>query len=207
MARMRSTPALLRFLLSTLLAAVLGFGSASPAHANAVLLRIDKPLPIELKDRVAELLKKIRPADWEQAVTGSRVAWHASWSDVVLLRVEAGCSQRQCMTLIARQTKEAINLELTILADDMVWMHDVFFDLWGPSSAPPWIFKTEGDAGLVAISRQEGWVVSACSNCTNWGNREPDQISPPEPRPAAPTILPPKSFREFSQDLETLRTR
>ncbi|MCV9939837.1 hypothetical protein OIU35_26080 [Boseaceae bacterium BT-24-1] len=194
-------------MLSTILAAVLGLGSASPAHAKAVLLRIDKPLPVELKDRVTELLKKIRPADWEQAVAESKVAWHASWRDVVLLRVEVGCGQRQCMTLIGRLTDQAINLELTILADDMVWMLDVFFDLWGSSSAPPWIFKTEGDAGLVAISRQEGWVVSACSNCTSWSSREPDQIMPPEPRPAAPAISPPKSFKEFSQDLETLRTR
>lgn len=207
MFRRRSRWALLRLLLSAVLTGAAGIGSAPPAHAMAVLLRIDKPLPIELKDRVTELLKRIRPADWKQAAAGSKVAWHASWSDVVLLRVEAGCSQRQCMTLIGRLTDQAINLELTILADDMVWMHDVFFDLWGSSSVPPWIFKTEGDAGLVAILRQEGWVVSACSNCTNWGSRKPDQISPPEPRPAAPAILPPKSFREFSRDLETLRTR
>ncbi|PZR91488.1 MAG: hypothetical protein DI537_16125 [Stutzerimonas stutzeri] len=207
MTRKRSTWALLRLLLSTVFIAAAGIESAPPAYAQARLLRIDKPLPTELKDRVAGLLKKIRPADWEQAVTGSRVAWHASWSDVVLIRVEAGCAQRQCMTLIGRLTDQAINLELTILAGDMVWMHDVFFDLWGSSSAPPWIFRTEGDAGLVAISRQEGWVVSACSNCTDWGSREPDQISPPEPRAVAPAISSPKSFKEFSQDLDLLRTR
>ncbi|RXT57308.1 hypothetical protein B6S44_02420 [Bosea sp. Tri-44] len=201
MARMRSTPALLRFLQSTILAAVLGFGSASSTYALAALIRIDKPLPNDLKDRVTELLKRVRPADWEQAVAGSKVAWHASWSNTVLLRVEAGCFERQCMTLVGRLTDQAINLELTILADDTVSMHDVFNHFWGIESSPPWIFKTGGNTGLVAIQRDQGWLLTACSECTDWGDWRTTIIEPPLSKSPAPPEL---TFGEFSQKLKEM---
>jgi hypothetical protein len=84
------------------------------------------------------------------------------------------------MTLVGNISDNAIHLDFTLEAGPAVYFSDVSFELWGERTEPPWIFETRGGAGVVAIFREQGWVLTACANCT--GNA----IKPPPPRPPTP---------------------
>lgn len=146
----------------------ISFALAQAALAQATVERIDTPLRFELRSRVADLLKKVRPKDFNEALANTKMLWKPSSSNQIILRIEAACIAERCMTLVARVTEQEIVPELTLDAGQSVLVNDVLWPVWGSEPAPSLMFEGHDGAGLLAVARKQGWVLSACGGCTNW---------------------------------------
>lgn len=169
--------------------------------------RIDRPLPPEFRERVAAFIRKERPADFQAAIENARAWWYGSLAEdtAIIVRVEAGCPKAgNCMTVIGRMTEQRFDADLTLEVGPTFLATDISFGLWGSPSSPPLIFDA-GGVGVVALFRQQSWVVSACADCTNWKDRArvyhyiPEKPKLPEPEIAKQT------FDEFRRALEAHR--
>jgi hypothetical protein len=182
----------------TLLALAVTMGLATSASGLARTQRIEEPLPAEYRDLAAGFLKTIRPTDTEQALEGLKALLlpdHNTGKIHFIMRVEAACPTGHCMTLVGNIFNKAIHLDFTLEAGPTVQFGDVSYELWGARTAPPWIFETRAGAGVVAVFREQGWVLTACASCTG------HTVNPPPLVPHAPA---PKfdTFEAFRRALE-----
>lgn len=175
---MRIVPFISRVLFA--LAFIMGLSTA--ALSLAVTEWIENPLPVEYRNRASELLKTVRPKDADRALDGVKAML---WSDrnrndiYIIMRVELDCPDGHCMTLVGRVKDETIDLDFLLEAGPVVHFGDVSLELWGSKTAPPWIFEARGGAGVVAVLREQGWVLTACTNCTGNAVKSPPRLPPP----------------------------
>lgn len=99
------------------------------------------------------------------------------------------------MNLIGNIADNRIKVNFTLEDGPTVVFSDVGSWLWGSRTAQPWIFEARGNAGLVATLRNEGWVLTACANCTGHAVKPP----PPSPPAAIPRF---DTFESFRRALE-----
>ncbi len=186
-----------------ILSAIAAMAVSTAAESMAIVHQIDKPLPLEFRERATALLKVVRPADAVTAIQNTKSLWwpgNVAGETIVILRVEADCpTAGNCMTIIGRMTDRGIKPELTLEVRPTVLAMDVSYGLWGAPSAAPLIFDAGGGAGLAAVFREQGWVVSACVDCTNWGNRASARPQNHATEPMQP------SFEEFQRALNSHR--
>lgn len=154
----------------------------------------------EFRERATALLKEVRPADAANPIQNTKSLWwpgDVAGETIIFLRVEVGCpTAGNCMTIIGRMTDRGIKPELTLDVRPTVLAMDVSYGLWGSPSAAPLIFDAGSGAGLAAAFREQGWVISACVDCTNWGS-----WSSQRPQDHAPEPVPP-SFEDFQRALD-----
>lgn len=185
---------LAQFISRTLLALALLTGLSTEVLSLAVTEWVEAPLPVEYHKRAGELLKSIRPKDADRALDGVKAIMRSSYnrSDTyIIMRVELDCPDAHCMTLVGRIKDETIDLDFLLEAGPAVQFGDVRFELWGSKTEPPWIFEARGGAGVVAVLREQGWVLTACTNCTGNMIKPPPRLPPP-PAPKFDTY---ESFR------------
>lgn len=184
------------------LIAAISCGLMSAASAKGSVYRIDMPIPDQLLGRVTDLFKKVRPGDWSDAVRNARML-RTIWSDQIILRTDAGCSAVGiCMVLVGRVAERMIELEVLLDAGDSVYFSDVAYG----DASPPLFFEGHNGAGIVAISRQPGWLITACQGCTAWRLALPrNEIMQPPPAQPVPKPLA-QSFDMFRHELEGMRT-
>lgn len=183
--------------------------ASTAAESVEFIHRIDRPLPPEIRERAATFLREVRPADAAAAIQNSKAWWNGSPAreTVIIIRVEADCpAAGNCMTVIGRMTELGFKAELTLEVGPTFLIMDVSYGLWGSDSGPPLIFDA-GDVGVVAISREQGWVVSACASCTNWKGRAREYRYVPEV--TKPAVREPEtakqSFEDFQRALHAYR--
>lgn len=174
-----------------LLATFLSLGVPSAVHSGSGQFLINAPVPAELKDLVAAMLKRERPHDAEAALAGTKVL-DRSWQpgQQLILRIEADCRDDLCMTVIARVTQGAIVPELVLNAGPTFHMSDSGQSLWA-SEHPVWamVFAGTGGSHLVAMIRNGQWVVEA-----NGPFRPPATSMIETPRQSSPPV-PLEEFR------------
>ncbi len=144
---------------------------------------IENPLPVEYRGAAAELLRRVRPQDAEQALGSVKaILWQGQTraNVYILMRVEAGCRDYYCMTLVGHISDRVMHLDFVLEAGSAVHFTDVSHEFWGMKTDPPLIFETGNHAGLVAVLGPQGWVLTACANCTSSRAQRPL----PEPRPS-----------------------
>lgn len=187
------------------LVAIAAIAFSTGARAIAIVHQIDAPLPAEFRERAAALLKEVRPSDSEEALRNTKALWwsgRAAGEIIIIMRVELGCYVNNCMTLIGRMTGQSIKLDLTLEVGRAVLATDFGHSLWGSPSAPPLIFEIGDGVGLAAVFREQGWVVTACANCMDWGERNSVPTMPPlSPRPEPRT----ERFEDFRSALGALK--
>ena len=172
---------------------------STAAESLAIVQEIDKPLPLEFRERATDLLKELRPADAAEAIQNTKSLWWPGdvvGETIIILRVEADCpTAGNCMTIIGRMTDRAIKPELTLEVRPKVLAMDISYGLWGSHSSAPLIFDAGGGVGLVAVFREQGWVVSACGDCTNFGSRSSQRARD------EPEVVLRQSFEDFQRAL------
>ncbi|WP_327523238.1 hypothetical protein [Bosea sp. (in: a-proteobacteria)] len=183
----------------TLLCAIGAMVVSTAAESLAIVQEIDKPLPLEFRERATDLLKELRPADAAEAIQNTKSLWWPGdvvGETIIILRVEADCpTAGNCMTIIGRMTDRAIKPELTLEVRPKVLAMDVSYGLWGSHSSAPLIFDAGGGVGLVAVFREQGWVVSACGDCTNLSARSSQRARD------EPEVVLRQSFEDFQRAL------
>lgn len=186
-----------------ILCAIASMAVSTAAESMAIVHQIDKPLPLEFRERTTALLKEVRPADAVEAIQNTKSLWwpgNVAGETIIILRVEADCpTAGSCMTIIGRMTSGGIKPELTLEVGPTFLAMYVSYGLWGSPSAAPLIFDVGGGVGLAAVFREQGWVVSACAGCTNWGSRASARPQNHATEPMRP------SFEEFQRDLNSHR--
>lgn len=187
-----------QFISRALLALAVIVGLSTAALSLAVTEWVENPLPAEYRNRASELLKTIRPKDANRALDGVKaILWPGrnSGDTYIIMRVEVDCPDDYCMTLVGRVRDEAIDLIFLLEAGPAVHFGDVSFELWGSRTAPPWTFEARGGAGVLAVLREQGWVLTACANCTR------KAVKPP-PRPLPPLVPKFDTFESFRSALK-----
>ncbi len=181
-----------------LLAIALVMQSSAAALGMAVTEWIEDPLPVEYRDRVADLLKKVRPKDAERSLEGVKALFFSGRSrggTYIIMRVEADCQEHLCMTLVGRVESGSIDLDLVLVAGPSVIFGDFIPHLWGATIGPPLTFEASRNAGVVAALREQGWVLSACADCAGHATKPP----PPPPRSPARKV---DTVEELARALE-----
>lgn len=184
----------LRRRVGLLLAVFLSLGVPSAVHGASGAVSINAPVPDDLKDLVAAMLRRERPQDAETALAGAKmVDVSGRHGSPLIMRIEADCRESLCMTIIARVVQGAIVPELRINAGPSVYLHDSARSLWG-SDHPVWSLVFEGASGsrLIAMLRNGLWVVEA-----NGPWRPPEASTTEEPRPSSPPV----PFEQFRRQL------
>ncbi|MGE7417876.1 hypothetical protein [Methylobacterium tarhaniae] len=179
------------------LAAALMAVAVSPVSAQ-IALTIADPVLDDLRARVADLLRSMRPADPDIALDATRIIDdHGLWREhgTLILRVEANCRDGLCMTVIAQVTESGLVSQVTLNADNLVAFTDYSFPLWGEGAYPIHI-KGAGSTGTVLWLRQGSWVVEACGDCFMSAEERAKRPSPP-PSPPQPS----PTFEEFRRSL------
>lgn len=185
-------------ILTVILTAMAISVGVSPLKAGSAGLVIKDPVPAELRERVADLLRIMRPADAAVAIDATRIIDGPLRRQygMLILRVEAGCREGLCMTVVTRVKKNGLIPEVTLNAGTLVWIADHSDPLWG-ESAHPIRFKAAGSTGIDLWNRHGGWVVDACGDCflsaEELARRFPATPSPPSPSP---------TFEEFRRSLD-----
>ena len=160
---------LTQFFSRALLALALIMGFSTAALSVAATEWIENPLPIEYRKHAGELLKTIRSKDSDRALENAKaILWSAqNINDTyIIIRVEFDCPDGYCMTLVGRIENEAIALKFLLQAGPTVHFGDVSFELWGSKTAPSLTFEARGGAGVIAVLREQEWILTACANCT-----------------------------------------
>ncbi|MER2263899.1 hypothetical protein [Methylobacterium oxalidis] len=179
------------------LAATLSVAPMNAARAQATFARIQDPVPIELRDRLVDLMRTVRPNDANEAVAATKIIDGRLWREfgMLFLRVETNC--QYCMTIVSRATDSAIIPELTLIAGSRVRIFHEIFELWGGSvgSIPIEIEGYDG-GGTVLFRWNETWVIQGCGTC----------FLPTETRPKPPSLPPPpkppeQTFEDFRRAL------
>lgn len=170
----------------------------NPIRAQSVGLTIKDHVPDDLRERVADLLRIMRPTDAASAMEAARIIDGDLWRryGMLILRVEADCRDDLCMTVVTRVKKSGLIAEVTLKATTFVVIPDYSYPLWG-ESAYPIRFKGAGSDGIDLWLRPGGWVVAACGGCfpseEELARRPPTPPSPPLPSP---------TFEEFRRSLD-----
>ena len=162
----------------------------TPLKAGSAGLVISDPVPDELRERVADLLRIMRPADAAVAIDATRIIDGALWRQhgMLILRVEADCREGLCMTVVTRVKENGLIPEVTLKADTLVWIADYSYPLWG-ESAHPIRFKGAGSTGIDLWNRHGGWVVDACGHCFHSAEELARRLPPPRTPPLpSPTV-------------------
>lgn len=108
------------------------------------------------------------------------------------------------MTVIGHMTDQRFSADLTLEVGPTFLATGVGSGLWGSPTSPPLIFDA-GGVGVVAVYRKQGWVVSACANCTHWKARSHlYHYTPDKPTLSEPEITSP-SFEDFQRALNSRR--
>ncbi len=120
--------------LRTFLAVVAILVSVNPPKAMSAGMVIKDPVPSELRERVADLLRMMRPAD---AAVATRIIDGALWREfgMLILRVEADCRNDLCVTVVIR-VKNGLIPEVPLKADARVDIADDSYPLWGEGARP-----------------------------------------------------------------------
>ena len=180
------------------LAGALSLLLMSPAFAAGARIRIGDPLPEELKERVSDLMRSLRPDDADAALAAARIIDGPLWRQnaVLLLRIETDCRDDLCMVVIGRVTDRAIIPEVTLRAGPNAFMGDGGRRIWGFVGSPM-AFQGRDGSGLLVYSGPNGWLVEACATCF----RPLETRQPVLPTPPPPAKLPEKTFEEFRREL------
>ncbi len=179
------------------LAGALSLLLIGPDFAQSAQIRMGDPLPEELKERVSDLMRSLRPGDADAALAATKIEdgillrQHA----VLLLRVETDCRDDLCMVVIGRVTDRAIIPEVTLRAGPNVVMDDVGGKFWG-FFGPPIEFQGRDGSGLLVYWGPNGWLVESCATCFR-----PLETSKPVPPPPPKAKIPEKTFEEFRREL------
>lgn len=167
---------------STILAIALSLTMMGAVSAQMARFRIDDPLPDELKDRVAALMRSERPTDAEAALAAARIKDHRFWREggPLLLRIETGCHGDLCMMMIGKVTDQAIIPQLTLRAGPTVTVSDELVKLWGIVSTR-FIFEGGGGTKIDVWGRDGTWIADACGDCFSAFEANPKQNPLPPP--------------------------
>ncbi len=189
-------------------AAIATIVSSSAVQGQASVRLIDDPLPQELKERTAELLRIVRPNEANEGLANARIIDDAGWRNhrILILRIETGCDQEFCMTMITRVSDLAIEPELILQAGRAVLFNDVGQNLWGDrNSSFPILFEGKAGSALAAWDRDGRWVVEACGGrCgEQFGEIVKGASKPLRPPSISPSSAPPRpmTFDEFRRSL------
>lgn len=171
--------------------------SVSPLKAGSAGLVIKDPVPSKLRERVADLLRIMWPADAAAAIDATRIIDGVLWREhgMLILRVEADCRDDLCMTVVTRVKQSGLIPEITLKADRLVWIADYSDPLW-KEGAHLIRFKGAGTTGIDLWLRHGGWVVAACGDCFP-SKQEPARRYPSPPSPPSPT----PTLEEFRRSL------
>ncbi|MFH6782668.1 MULTISPECIES: hypothetical protein [Methylobacterium] len=181
----------------TVLVALLLLATVTPLSAQ-IGMEIGDPVPSDLRERVADLLRAMRPHDSDAAIAAARIIDGDLWRryGLLLLRIEADCRATLCMTVLSRVGQADLTPQLTLNADKQVHLTDAGVDLWGALDFPIHI-KGHGSTGIIATPRLGSWVVEACGGCFPSGEELARRPAVP-PSPPSPSL----TFEEFRRSLD-----
>lgn len=176
------------------------FVTLNPLSAQ-IGMRIKDPVPVDLRDRVTDLLRVMRPIDADAAFSSARIIDGDLWRkyDLLFLRVEADCRDDLCMTVLARIKQDVLTPELILNADNQVDFTDASVEFWGASDFPFHI-KGRDNTGIRVTPRYGSWVVEACGGCFPSAEELARRLQEP---PTPPSPIP--TFEEFSGALNLFR--
>lgn len=149
-----------------ILATALSLALTGTASAQMAVFRIEDPVPNELKGRVADLIRSERPEDAEAALKAVKIKDNSLYRNggILFIRIESGCREYTCMTIIAKVTSHAIVPQAILRSGPTIRASDEIENVWGVNSSV-FIFEGSGGHELEVYARGDRWVVNACPQC------------------------------------------